>query len=45
MNESVTLEEFSALDDWLPEATQWQPYRPQVTRERQATEQTDSAAG
>ena len=45
MNESVTLEEFSALDDWLPEAAQWQPYRPQVTRERHATEGTDSAAG
>ncbi|MGX7002032.1 hypothetical protein [Caballeronia sp. KNU42] len=45
MNESVALEEFSALDDWLPEAAQWQPYRPQVTRERQATERTDSAAG
>lgn len=45
MNESVALEEFSALDDWLPEAAQWQPYRPQVTRERQVTEHADSAAG
>jgi hypothetical protein len=45
MNESVPLEEFSALDDWLPEAAQWQPYRPQVTRERQSTQRTDSAAG
>jgi hypothetical protein len=38
MNESAPLEDFSALDDWLPEATQWQPYRPQATRERQAAE-------
>jgi hypothetical protein len=45
MKESVSLEEFSALDDWLPEAAQWQPYRPQATRERQAAERADSAAG
>jgi len=46
MNESVPLEDFSALDDWLPEAPQWQPYRPQqVTRERQAAERADSTAG
>jgi hypothetical protein len=38
MNESVPLEDFSALDDWMPEAPQWQPYRPQATRERQAVE-------
>ncbi|SOE92378.1 hypothetical protein SAMN05414139_05106 [Burkholderia sp. D7] len=44
MNELVPLEDFSALDDWLPAAPQWQPYRPQATRERQATERTDSAA-
>ena len=45
MNESVALEEFSALDDWLPEAAQWQPYRPQTTHTRQAMEWADSAAG
>jgi hypothetical protein len=45
MKESVPLEDFSALDDWLPEAPQWQPYRPQATRARQATEWADSAAG
>ncbi|QIE28430.1 hypothetical protein SBC1_65340 (plasmid) [Caballeronia sp. SBC1] len=45
MNESVILEDFSALDDWLPEAPQWQPYRPEAMRERQASERADSAAG
>ena len=45
MNESVTLETFSALDDWLPEAAQWQPYRPQAAQERQAVELAESAAG
>ncbi|MEA3125776.1 MAG: hypothetical protein QOD67_2795 [Caballeronia sp.] len=45
MNESVPLENFSALDDWLPKAVQWQPYRPQATRERQTMEWADSAAG
>jgi hypothetical protein len=38
MSESVPLEDFSALDDWLPEVPQWQPYRPQSTHERQAVE-------
>jgi hypothetical protein len=45
MKDSVPLEEFSALDDWLPEAAQWQPYRPQATRERQVAQWADSAAG
>jgi hypothetical protein len=45
MKESVPLEDFSALDDWLPEAPQWRPFRPQATRERQAAEWADSAAG
>ena len=45
MKDSVPLEEFSALDDWLPEAAQWRPYRTQETRERQAAERADSAAG
>jgi hypothetical protein len=44
MNESVTLEAFSALDDWLPAAAQWQPYRPQATQERQAVELVEQAA-
>jgi hypothetical protein len=41
MSESVPLEDFSALDDWLPEAPQWQAYRPQSTRERQAVESAE----
>jgi hypothetical protein len=45
MKESVPLEDFSALDDWLPEAAQWQPYRPQATRERQAADRANSVAG
>jgi len=38
MNESVSLENFSALDDWVPAAPQWQPYRPQAAQEHQAVD-------
>lgn len=37
MNDLVPLENFSALDDWLAAAPQWRPFRPQATRDQQAT--------
>jgi hypothetical protein len=44
MNDLAPLENFSALDDWLIAAPQWQPFRPQAASEPHAVELTDSAA-
>jgi hypothetical protein len=44
MNDLAPLETFSALDDWLIAAPQWQPFRPQASSEPHAMEQVDSPA-
>lgn len=44
MNDLAPLENFSALDDWLTAAPQWQPFRPQASSEPHAMELADSAA-
>jgi hypothetical protein len=36
MTDLAPLENFSALDDWLPAAAQWRPFRPQATHEQEA---------
>ncbi|WP_438392172.1 hypothetical protein [Caballeronia sp. DA-9] len=39
MDDLAPLEDFSALDDWLPEAEPlWLPFRPAATREESVVE-------
>jgi hypothetical protein len=39
MDDLAPLEDFSALDDWLPEAQPlWTPFRPEAIREEAAVE-------
>ena len=44
MNDFLPVEDFSILDDWLPAAPLWRPFRPEASRAPRTQEFADAAA-